>query len=111
MVGLCHINLSEPELHSPQSPSLLSSGLARAQGTWCMIFGRWAWNSSHILYSPWRWEQALGPVAAPMCWNRAHLIGFGFSDSWARCVFGSVRKATSFSCRSAPSQKVEAQRW
>lgn len=55
-------------------------------------------------------EQAVGPFTAHVCWPLALLIGSGSSDSWVLCLFGAGRKDTSFSCRSAPSLKVETQR-
>lgn len=35
---------------------------------------------------------------------------FSFSNSWARCIFNSVRKGTSFFCRTPTSSKLEVVR-
>lgn len=105
MVDLGHVDLAKLELCFLGSPSQLSPRIAWATRDIYMICGRWTWNNGHILCSPNRLEQALGPVAAPVCWSRAHLIGSGLSDSWVRCV-----RKSSFSCRSPPPSKVEIQR-
>lgn len=84
-MGLWHINLAELELRFPESPFLLSSGLAGLQRTWCMIFGKWTWNSSHILYSLGKWEQALGS-----CCSSGVLVSSSPSWLWLLWFLGQV---------------------
>lgn len=117
-------------LRFPELPSPYDSGWNGPQETFCVITGGQKWSSSTLFLHLEDWCRGTrhccrSHMLSLICWLTSLVWGSSqacsqacscstfpgiFSNSWARCIFNSVMKGTSFFYRTPTSSKLKVVR-